>query len=341
MIMPTWIIEPRDPLIVRDGRPFGPQPGARAVSLGFPFPSTTAGGLRTRAGSNTAGYFDAKPEDVKGIAVQGPLLIELDMSGQIIEWLTPAPADALLLTGRTDNRTERRRLVPLRRFEGATTDGPIGLSLVGLPTPDPRKPVAKPPRFWHWDVFERWLTDPPLRDEQVLASLGHDGPRAERRMHVSIDPTTRANVREALFQTSGLEFTRCGSEDELGTARRLALAVCSDTPKVTNGLAPLGGERRLVAWRESARGLPACPEDVRRQVSKQGCCRIILLTPAYFKEGSRPTWLRAPLVGVTPELKAAAMPRAHVVSGWDFEKKRPKPTRRVIAQIVAGRRVGE
>jgi hypothetical protein len=29
----TWIIEPRDPLIVRDGRPFGPNPSAQAISL--------------------------------------------------------------------------------------------------------------------------------------------------------------------------------------------------------------------------------------------------------------------------------------------------------------------
>ena len=48
--MTTWIIEPHDPLIFRDGRPFGPNPGARAKTLSFPFPSTTTGGVRTRAG---------------------------------------------------------------------------------------------------------------------------------------------------------------------------------------------------------------------------------------------------------------------------------------------------
>jgi CRISPR-associated protein Cmr3 len=48
--MTVWIMEPHDPLLVRDGRPFGSNPGARARSLLFPFPSTIAGGMRTRAG---------------------------------------------------------------------------------------------------------------------------------------------------------------------------------------------------------------------------------------------------------------------------------------------------
>ena len=77
--MLTWIIEPRDPLIVRDGRPFGPTPGARAASLSFPFPSTTTGVVRTRAGLGPDGKFDtAQIERVKQIAVRGPLLVELN-----------------------------------------------------------------------------------------------------------------------------------------------------------------------------------------------------------------------------------------------------------------------
>ncbi|MFZ2521089.1 MAG: type III-B CRISPR module-associated Cmr3 family protein, partial [Anaerolineae bacterium] len=31
--MKTWLIEPRDPLIFRDGRPFSASPGARAKTL--------------------------------------------------------------------------------------------------------------------------------------------------------------------------------------------------------------------------------------------------------------------------------------------------------------------
>ena len=48
--MTLWRIEPRGPLIVRDGRPFGLNPGARAESLDFPFPATIAGARHHRAG---------------------------------------------------------------------------------------------------------------------------------------------------------------------------------------------------------------------------------------------------------------------------------------------------
>ena len=43
MTLQTWIIEPRDSLIVRDGKPFGANI-THATSLDFPFPSTTNNG---------------------------------------------------------------------------------------------------------------------------------------------------------------------------------------------------------------------------------------------------------------------------------------------------------
>src|SRR5258706_11793871 len=108
--MTIWIIEPRDPLIVRDGRPFGPDPGARASSLPFPFPSTTAGGARSRAALDDNGFFkfansQNQPEvqnqlnRLKQLHVRGPLLVQLTADGHDIplnQWLVPAPRDALL-----------------------------------------------------------------------------------------------------------------------------------------------------------------------------------------------------------------------------------------------------
>ncbi|HNG95593.1 MAG TPA: type III-B CRISPR module-associated Cmr3 family protein, partial [Acidobacteriota bacterium] len=112
--MRIWVIEPRDPFIARDGKPFGAIPGARASSLPFPFPSTTTGGVRTRAGLNANGIFTASPEDSRTIEVAGPFLVELNQTGEIAEWLVPAPADALLFeTNRKDDRTARcKQLVP-------------------------------------------------------------------------------------------------------------------------------------------------------------------------------------------------------------------------------------
>ena len=83
--MTGWIIEPYEPLIVRDGRPFGRQPGVLAVSLPFPFPATTTGATRNRAGSDEYGIFRATGDQLqalKKIQVRGPLLARMDDTSQ-------------------------------------------------------------------------------------------------------------------------------------------------------------------------------------------------------------------------------------------------------------------
>lgn len=330
--MTVWLIEPRDPLIVRDGRPFGPVPGARAVSLPFPFPSTTTGGVRTRDGLDAEGRFQpSEISRVKQIAVRGPLLVELDANaGDITRWLAPAPADALLLDLEPPDTTKAmlKRLVPLQLPPGVSTDLPDALAPVGMPRPDLRKPCGKAPRYWDWDFFEQWLLDPQER-EVPLADLGHNGPVPEARMHVRLQPETQTAAEGALFQTRGLEFTRVPEERSLANARRLALAVATDAPNLKEGLAPLGGERRLVMWRRSRQSLPTCPDALRESIVKHRHCRVVLLTPAHFRAGWKPAWLLSPREGVTPSLRAVAVNRPQVVSGWDFEQGKPKPTRRL------------
>ncbi len=151
--MSIWIIEPHDPLIFRDGRPFGPTPGAQAESLPFPFPSTTTGGVRTRAGSNKDGIFDLDAEGIralKNLSVRGPLLIQLAPDDKDIDWnnwLIPAPSDALLIA--PEEQTDKdsvtlKQLVPLQ-LTGAKTDfdqkNPEFLYLIGQTQYDPGKPA--------------------------------------------------------------------------------------------------------------------------------------------------------------------------------------------------------
>ncbi|MGI8588297.1 MAG: type III-B CRISPR module-associated Cmr3 family protein [Chloroflexia bacterium] len=337
--MPTWIIEPRDPLIARDGRPFGPTPGARARSLPFPFPSTTTGGLRTRAGLKDGVFDTGKVAEVKKIGVRGPLLVELDDAGEITKdgWLAPAPADALLVNP-DDRKTTLQRLLPAKWGDDALTDLPPDLLPVTPKTIVEGKPPKDVPRFWNWETFAKWLLEPKDADGVAPASLGHSGPQIEQRMHVSILPDTQTAVEGALFMTSGLEFTRTERKDRLKNATRLALAVESEgaLPERAGVLSPLGGERRLVSWRSSNVSLPACPPEIRKQISEQRACRVVLLTPACFEAGYRPKWLldeNEDAKGVKPSLIAVACDRPQVVSGWDFAanngKGAPKPTRRL------------
>lgn len=342
--MPTWTIEPRDPLIVRDGRPFGPTPGARAVSLAFPFPSTTTGGVRTRAGLGADGRFVETTETinrVKGIGVRGPLLVELDTADTAVCWLAPAPADALLLERENTDGTKTpmcKRLHPLKVEGQVQTNGPVRpqrpdgspsgvLQLVGPQHYDPSKPLTGAPRFWYWKKLETWLLTPQDQAPVDPVELGHDGPQQEQRMHVGIQRDTQTALEGALFQTRGLEFT--GKHRQ-----RLALAVASDTPfeHFDQGLAPLGGERRLMHWQPLADGATdlfagTCPEKIAAQILEQHACRLVLLTPAYFEQGFYPTTLLGD--PVVESLHAVAVGRPQVVSGWDFEQQRPKHTRRL------------
>jgi CRISPR-associated protein Cmr3 len=344
----TWIIEPRDPLIARDGRAFDATPGARGTSLPFPFPSTIAGAVRTRAGSSKGklGYFDGDDGSlvvaVKQIEVGGPLLVEIESDGAALP-LAPAPADALLMKDAGDeNKAVCKRLVPLQReadgwCDADADDGNEKEPLVGLWQPDKEdaKPYDRAPRFWKWSKFAEWLLKPDAEQSITVATWGHGGAAAETRSHVSIDAATLTHREGALFQTRGLRFShrdtknnRYGSATRLGLALRVAKLGELSLPE---GFAPLGGERRMAAWQQDTSGhvWPEPPAGVLDAIAEDGACRLMLLTPAYFENGWRPGWLDQSDDGITPRLVAAALGRFQTVSGWDFQAKEPKPSRRL------------
>ncbi len=363
--MTTWIIEPRDPLIVRDGRPFSAEPGARAISLPFPFPSTTTGGARSRAALNKEGVFDIdsqqdkdRLEALKRIRMRGPILVQLTDNGHDIEkgkWLVAAPSDALLLEGKPEIDKQPpgviRQLIPFQLPGRAQTDlipqdsnNQNSLFLVGQPliNYDKRKSMKGVPSFWHWDVFQAWLLHPDQLDgkEKQLSDLGLSSLSRDQRLHVSIDYNKEAARSGMLFETSGLEFTLPGKgEQRLHNAKRLALAVDVDDNSIDPGssfalrpgLTGFAGERRIMTWRKSSVDLPLCPAELEKAIITNKACRIILLTPAYFEQGYRPTWLlqEATRYGVTAQLKAVAIQRPQVISGWDLALCKPKPSRRL------------
>lgn len=349
--MTVWIIEPHDPLIVRNGRPFGPTPGARATSLSFPFPSTTTGGVRTQAGLPN-GIFDIKDRNLrneqlkilKQLEVRGPLLVQLTQDGTDIvkdQWLVPAPLDVVLLPPKQQSSSQEKearlqQLVP-RTFPGALTDfDKEEMMLVGMIEQDPSKPLKDAPRYWYWKAFQDWLLNPAsyAATTRSLSELGQSGPQVEQRMHVSIDAEKFAAKDGMLFQTSGLEFTAPGKDEKrLTQAQRLALAVAVDGNfqfSIQNdGLTSFGGERRVISWRKSNTKLPLYSDDLEKAIVDARACRVFLLTPACFKKGYRPEWILTSRHGITPKLKAIATQRPQVVSGWDLDIKKPKFTRRL------------
>src|SRR6266487_208820 len=355
--MSIWIIEPHEPLIFRDGRPFSTNPGASANSLPFPFPSTTTGGVRTQAGLDEHGVLTSSSEDVLNLHVRGPLLVQLSTDDSKLEWLAPAPADALLLKPEKEQhehdegpgeqnkvKAELRRLIPLNVGDALTDldglskqaefDPP--LSLVGTVQPTKQKPMdsSQVPGFWHWSCFEKWLLDPSAKKTiQSWDEVGIHGLPGEQRVHITFDKDLHAARDEALFETNGREFTARGEDQHnLNSARQLALAVIVGEDAKDNrgekltphpGFATLGGERRLVHWRRSSAELLKCPDALIEQVADEGACRIILLTPTYFTRGCYPgqkAFQQLPQ-DVRPQLRALVVDRPQVVSGWDLAHK--------------------
>lgn len=338
--MPLWIIEPRDPLIVRDGRPFGSDSNARAVTLPFPYPSTLVGALRTRAGLGANGLFDGKSIDrVKQYVLHGPLLVHLNEDGSIAEWLLPAPSDALLLDPAPEEAQKdciyRYSMAPQASSDEGDepaqvyTNIPDGLRPIAPLTTHREKVSKRAPRFWRGEHVLGWLRDP--QDGPVeVQELGIKGLELNMRVHVSIQPDAQTASEGALFQTIGLEFTH-GAGGSWAQPKRLALAAhfSGAMPHFDGGLAPLGGERRLMHWRQMPNDLSpftdADREGIFAQIIKTRRCRVVLLTPAWFKDGFRPPlqWERD---SVHAQVKGACVPRMQVISGWDMAARSPKRT---------------
>lgn len=363
--MTIWLIEPHDPLIFRDGRPFGPTPGARANSLQFPFPSTIAGAARNLAGLDSNGVFQWNPknyaeperESIKQkldqltrLAIRGPLLVQFPKNGRDIttgDWMVPAPKDAVILPSENEY-AQVKQLLPATFSSEAHHDleqKAQNLSLVELQDADAGKPDGRTPRYWTWDSMLSWLLDPEQfqKDPHELQTLGHSGPGREIRTHVRMDTNTRVGQEGMLFTTSGLEFiandTRTGTH--LSTAQDLGLIVIVDDKKesaenpagfeLRPGPACIGGERRIINWRQSDCNVPDCPDELMKQIIADKSCRLILLTPAHFTEGFIPSWVTGKRddIQLQPRLKAIAIDRPEIVSGWDLAKGKPKKTRRL------------
>ncbi|MBS3967039.1 MAG: type III-B CRISPR module-associated protein Cmr3 [Truepera sp.] len=310
------LIEPRDPLVVRDGRPFSSSPGARALSLPFPLPQTLAGAIRTRIGLAQGLSFPEAAVQVRQIGIQGPLLAERHDDNWRL--MVPAPADCVLLA--EGDKPHRYRLLPLSLGAGVRTNLPEGLNPVGIPRPSSKSKPLAVPRFWGWSAFEEWLLEPPARSEHDREHLGHDGPVGEVRTHLKLDPATQTAEEGFLFQTSGLEFSRKIG----GGSRRLALALWVEG--APSGVYPLGGERRLAIWWEQTPAKPEPPLGLLAHLKLHRAARVIFLTPAVFAAGYLPK--ERSLHGA--KVEAVALGRVVTASGWDLEHHHPKPSRRLV-----------
>jgi CRISPR-associated protein Cmr3 len=347
--MSVWLIEPLDPLIARDGRPAAV---GRFTTTGFPYPSMIAGAVRTRMGSENGAFTlagNALEELKEKVHVRGPLLAELSPEdGTVLQWLAPAPRDAVFL--QENGITARRRLAPRPLESGQAMDSLVEKGLLPIGFQGSRVHGKSPkdiPSFWSWSTFASWLSAPMDQTGVKLASLGTMSLPVETRAHLALQADERVGIDGMLFETSGLRFLQEGKTRLAPSRFALSLrcqgaTVAGRSLELHEQIAPLGGERRLARWSPASSDWPEMPRNVKEQIVTSRRARLILLTPAMFKNGPLPAWndqswpLGAP---VRAKVSGAAVPRPEVVSGWDLAadngagkpKGRPKPTRRLVA----------
>lgn len=326
----AWLIEPRDGLAFRDGRPNDGRSQSR--SLAFPLPQTIAGAVRTRVGLKEDGSFGLTPDAARAIAVAGPLLVRGN------QLLLPAPGDALWFEDPDSKAKEILRLKPLHeevtRGGHVPRDGWEHLLPVGLDESRDGKPPKGSPAFWTWTHLETWLMGEPLDPEQVI-QVGQRPLEQDRRMHVAIDSATGTHMDGALFGVSSLVFRSRRSEEKLDKVEQLSLAFRCEHPDMKAGLGYLGGKNQLAIYTQASAGLwPTCPPALVNHVRKndQAGIRVMLATPGIFEAGWRPRALleSGKAHGVEIQLKAAKVDRPLTLSGWDYASKQMKKTRRAV-----------
>jgi CRISPR-associated protein Cmr3 len=332
-----------DPIVCRDGRPFGAAQGNRMRSLGWPLPSVVSGSLRSVLGKAANREFSvATSQDLLQVDVAGVFPVA---EGRLY---LPAPQDCVV------DRAQRAFRAAPQPLEQAGSDWPMdGLLPVGLTeaqAPNDFKP-EQAPAWWPAECYAEWL----VGDDIAFNDQFLQAPEIEDRTHVQLDPDAGAAEDGNLFTTAALPLSHLRRHGVRAagtlssrfaaialTARVRANAWCGETVAKLDALHPLGGERRLVHWKASAETSAwPCPQPVRAALASAAGIRMVLVTPAVFRDGWRPGWIDKKLIGkppgtnVTLRLVGVSIQRWRAVSGWSLadlpgQPRGPKPVKRLV-----------
>ena len=327
----TWLIEPRDPLVLGNGLPAGPA-GAAMPSL---HPGTLAGMVRS---CFVVDRSQVRAEEALGlldIRLRGPWLVrERSTDGSTYEMLVPAPCDR---AARGDV-FRRARLLALREGEGLHWGG----ALAPDPTPtyvtgydgDPHEKSRSSEddeAVWPLDAAVRWALGGDVLPSAVKSpnlTLGR-----ESRTHVAIDNDTGTAAPAQLFTSHGIRPGR-----NVGIALEVTTPSGSRTPSTA---VVLGGEARL-SFR-STKPQAAFPSfaafeaDYRAaaQAPELRGLRLQLLTPACFHadaSAGAPAWRPPALADF--QLVAMCVPGFQAISGWNLQDAQGRGAPRAVRRLV-------
>ena len=340
--MTTWLeITCRDPIICRDGRPFGAGQGNRMRSLEWPLPSVIAGSLRSALGNSANREFSSTvAQELLRVEVAGVFPVADH------KLYLPLPQDCVVREGRA------LRAEPQTSDQGGC-DWPVQclhpVSLTTQQAPVDFKP-DEAPAWWPIERYVAWMAGGDITFDDGFLRV----PKTDLRTHVQLDPEAGAAEEGNLFTTAALPLSylrRHGASAERTfhsrfaeialSARVRAFEWCGDEAAKLDTLQTMGGERRLAHWKASSETRAwHCPQEIRAKLANTRRVRMVLATSAVFRCGWRPGWLNEQLVGhppganVTLRLVGVCIQRWRAVSGWSLadlpgQKRGPKPVRRI------------
>lgn len=349
---------PRDPVIARDGRPFGAGQGNRMRGLAWPLPSVVAGSFRTVLVKANAGldFADDMPQRLMAIEVAGVFPVD---GGELY---LPAPHDAVAEPnedGKGIKTIHRVTPQPWTSDGGCNFPDDLPLQPVMLPDEVEDFKPADIPAWWPLSKYQEWLTSAARQfPSNWFSDRFLDAARQESRDHVRLDADRGAAAEGEIFTTVGLNVThlpRFGVKHDDRSVpfdqrfAEIMLSARVTVPDAAFGHVnqldiwhPLGGERRLVHWsnKDDAK-LWECPNEVKTALADATRIRLTLATPAIFSGGWKPGWLNDGLEGSPPgtdvklKLVGVSNGRWKAVSGWSLAKLKdqprgPKPIRRMV-----------
>jgi CRISPR-associated protein Cmr3 len=341
--MSDLVLSLRDGMFLKDGREWATSEAGRAHSLGWPMPSTVLGALVTARGCLSEAAAAPTPEHWQAVAAAtslGPTIaLRRPLSPRPPEWapahrVWPVPADALFLPderGRPDRVLRLDPKPPHLAMLGRDDDA--AREALWRPRVSDQAKPARAPTWWAEQVFIDWLTDPAI--DRPWGGPWHGLALPQHvQSHVGIDPNTLAAREEILFSHDVVE-TIDRERHEWAIGCRVSPA--DEQPKHVT----LGGDRRLARAELAGADLFAAPDTlIAAFANPPKGLRLVAVTPAVFHAGWLPDGFAAssddPYCGRLPGLeadlilRAAFVPRAAHVSGWDMARGRPKPTTRLV-----------
>ncbi|MCS6816259.1 MAG: type III-B CRISPR module-associated protein Cmr3 [Blastocatellia bacterium] len=348
----TIFIEPLDVLLFRESKPFTGGEDHLARSVFPPPPSTVYAAIRSHLLSQYFGRFEAFKEEKS---------VPPELAGEIGSPTTFGTLELrrLLVARKRESAEVHQRAISVELLYPMPSDVAVvkGAGQYVLLKPADVKSADKFPvrtnllpelrHLWfakdvHLEAAAGWLTEKGMQRylaDEPDSSGSFFGPgeviagnqieevifTREERTGIARD-RARRSVREGLLYS--VEYLRL--QKGVGFfAEFVGTQLLPDS-----GLINLGGDRRPAHY-QPAQVSALALDNIKQRIQEHRQFKLVLVTPALFKHGWRPTWideqtLKGSRGNVRVKLVAAALGKPVGIGGFDLVKQFPKPLHRFV-----------